>query len=99
MIKAPIIIINYNILELTKNTINSAIEKMKDLKYEIILVNNDSIDGSVKFFEKEYKDKIIFIKNSENLGFGIINNKGIEIARGKYIFLLNFDTFDFLKIL
>lgn len=87
-----IIIVNYNTLKLTKNTINSVIEKTKDLNYEIILVDNASTDGSVEFFEKEYKDKIIFIKNDKNIGFGRANNKGIEIAKGKYVFLLNSDT-------
>lgn len=87
-----VIIVNYNTLELTKNTINSILEKTKNLNYEIILVDNASTDGSVEFFEKEYKNKIIFIKNNENLGFGRANNKGIEIARGKYVFLLNSDT-------
>lgn len=87
-----VIIVNYNTLKLTKNTIDSVIEKTKNLKYEIILVDNASIDGSTEFFEKSYKNKIIFIKNKENLGFGRANNKGIEIAKGKYIFLLNSDT-------
>lgn len=87
-----VIIVNYNTLELTKNTINSVIEKTKELNYEIILVDNASTDGSIEFFEKEYKNKIIIIRNSENLGFGRANNKGIEIARGKYVFLLNSDT-------
>lgn len=87
-----VIIVNYNTLELTKNTIDSVIEKTKDLTYEIILVDNASTDGSVEFFEKKYKDKIIFVKNNENLGFGRANNKGIEIAKGKYVFLLNSDT-------
>lgn len=87
-----VIMVNYNTLELTKNTINSVIEKTKDLTYEIILVDNASTDGSVEFFEKKYIDKIIFIKNDENLGFGKANNKGIEKAKGKYVFLLNSDT-------
>ena len=87
-----IIIVNYNTLELTKNTINSVIEKTKNLDYEIILVDNASTDGSADFFEKKYKDKIIFIKSNENLGFGRANNKGIKIAKGKYVFLLNSDT-------
>ena len=87
-----IIIVNYNTLELTKNTIDSVNEKTKDLNYEIILVDNASTDGSVEFFEKEYKNKIIFIKNDENLGFGRANNRGIKIAKGKYVFLLNSDT-------
>ena len=87
-----VIIVNYNTLELTKNTINSIIEKTEGLDYEIILVDNASTDGSIDFFEKEYKNKIIFIKNNENLGFGRANNKGIEISKGKYVFLLNSDT-------
>lgn len=87
-----VIIVNYNTLELTKNTIDSVVEKTKDLSYEIILVDNASTDGSAEFFEKEYKNKITFIKNNENLGFGRANNKGIEIAKGKYVFLLNSDT-------
>ena len=91
-IDVSIIIVNYNTLELTKNTINSVIEKTRDLNYEIILVDNASTDGSIEFFRKEYKDKIIFLRNKENLGFGRANNKGIKISKGKYIFLLNSDT-------
>ncbi len=87
-----IIIINYNTLELTKNTINSVIEKTQGIKYEIILVDNASADGSIEYFEEKYRNKIIFLKNRENLGFGRANNKGIEIAKGKYVFLLNSDT-------
>lgn len=103
-----IIIVNYNTLELTKNTIDSVIEKTTGIKYEIILVDNASTDGSIEYFEKNYKDKIIFLKNKENLGFGRANNKGIEIAKGKFIFLLNSDTllinnaikilFDYMKL-
>lgn len=87
-----IIIVNYNTLELTKNTINSVIEKTQGIKYEIILVDNASTDGSIEYFKEKYKGKIIFLKNKENLGFGRANNKGIEIAKGKYVFLLNSDT-------
>lgn len=87
-----VIIVNYNTLELTKNTIESVIEKTQKIEYEIILVDNASTDGSVEFFETKYREKIIFIKNDKNLGFGRANNKGIKIAKGKYIFLLNSDT-------
>lgn len=87
-----VIIVNYNTLELTKNTIESVFKKTEGLNYEVILVDNASTDGSVEYFENNYKEKIIFIQNRENLGFGKANNKGIEIAKGKYIFLLNSDT-------
>ena len=87
-----VIIVNYNTMDLTKETIDSIIYKTKGIEYEIILVDNASTDGSIEFFTKNYKNRIIFIKNEENLGFGKANNKGIEVAKGKYIFLLNSDT-------
>lgn len=91
-INVSVIMVNYNTLKLTKEAIDSVIQKTENLSYEIILIDNASSDGSVEFFEKEYKDKIIFIKNNKNIGFGRANNKGINIARGKYVFLLNTDT-------
>lgn len=107
--EVSIIIVNYNTLELTKNTIKSIIEKTKDISYEIILVDNNSNDSSKDFFSsKSYESKINFIKSNKNLGFGKANNLGINIAKGKYIFLLNSDTllinnaikilFDFMEI-
>lgn len=65
-----------------------------DNPIEIIIVDNGSTDGSVKYLKdlkiKNYKLKIIY--NSDNLGFGKANNQGIKIAQGKYIMLLNSDT-------
>lgn len=88
-----IIIVNYNTLELTKNTIQSILDKTKEINYEIILIDNDSNDGSKEFFStSNYKKVIKFIKSNQNLGFGKANNLGINIAKGKYIFLLNSDT-------
>lgn len=91
--QVSIIIVNYNTLELTKNTIESVLEKTQKITYEIILVDNNSSDGSRKFFSSEYYSKEIkFIQSEVNLGFGKANNLGINLAKGKYIFLLNSDT-------
>lgn len=89
-----IIIVNYNTLNLTKNTINSIFEKTQNLDYEIILIDNDSKDGSKKFFKNEYgnRENIKFIESDSNLGFGKANNLGLKSATGKYIFFLNSDT-------
>lgn len=92
MIDVSVIIVNYNTLELTRNTIDSVIMKTFNLNYEIILIDNNSEDGSKEFFEENYKDKIIFIKNTQNIGFGRANNKASKIAKGKYLFFLNSDT-------
>lgn len=89
-IDVSIIIINYNTLTLTQNSINSIIENTKGINYEIILVDNASIDGSRDVFSKD--SRIIFVKSDSNLGFGRANNLGYSFAKGKFILLLNSDT-------
>lgn len=86
-----VIIVNYNTKQLTKACINSIIEKTTEVTYEIILVDNASTDGSVEMFSKD--TNIRFFPQSQNLGFGKANNVGIQAANGKYVFLLNSDTY------
>ena len=85
-----IIIVNYNTRQMTQDCIDSLKRHTTDVKYEIILVDNASKDGSVEFFSKE--NDIIFVPCKENLGFGRANNAGAQYASGKYLFLLNSDT-------
>lgn len=86
-----IILVNYNTCELTMQCIDSVVEKTSDsLKYEIILVDNDSKDGSQELFAKD--DRIVYIQSGANLGFGKANNLGVEHAKGDYLLLLNTDT-------
>jgi GT2 family glycosyltransferase len=86
-----IIIINYNTFELTCNCIQSIYEKTKDLTFEIILVDNASVECNVDIFLYKFP-QIVLIKLNENLGFAKGNNKGIERAKSKVILLLNSDT-------
>ena len=85
-----IIIVNYNTLELTKACIESIRYHTKDIEYEIIVVDNASTDGSIKFFSM-MKD-IAFIESGDNLGFGRANNLGLEHSSGRYVLMLNSDT-------
>lgn len=85
-----IIIVNYNTLQITSQCIESVTEKTQGLEYEIILVDNASTDGSREAFSKDRR--ITYIYNERNGGFGYANNRGMEIAKGKYFFLLNSDT-------
>jgi GT2 family glycosyltransferase len=85
-----IIIVNYNTKTITNNCIESVKKFTEGISYEIILVDNASSDDSVAFFN-EMKD-IIFIRSSENIGFGRANNLGAEQAKGEFLFLLNSDT-------
>ena len=87
-----IIIVNYNTKEITKNTIQSVINKTKYIDYEIIVVDNNSQDGSVEELRNIFQNKIKIIESGKNLGFGKANNFAIKQAKGKYVFLLNSDT-------
>jgi GT2 family glycosyltransferase len=66
--------------------------------YEIIFVDNGSVDGSDKLFKKlakKYKKSKIkrlkIIKLENNVGYSKANNIGVKEARGKYIVLLSND--------
>jgi GT2 family glycosyltransferase len=81
-----IIIVSFNTKKILKDCIKSVIKTTKKIKYEIIVVDNDSKDGSMKLLRtlaKKYPIRIIANKN--NAGFGVANNQGTKIAKGKYI--------------
>lgn len=88
-----IIIISYNTAKLTLDCIKSIFldKGLKEIPFEIIVVDNNSHDESVQELKK-LKDKITLIENKDNTGFGKANNQGVKIAKGNYILLLNSDT-------
>lgn len=95
--KLSIIIVNYNTYRLTKQTIESVVGRLHPFRYEIILVDNASADGSIQALQEDFRGLIeedilkVFI-NEENLGFSKANNIGMRVAKGEYILLLNSDT-------
>lgn len=86
--KLSIIILNYNTHSLVSDLIATIKTKTK---HEIIIVDNNSSDNSVKQLTKKHP-QIKLIANPKNLGFATGNNVGIKSATGKYILLLNSDT-------
>lgn len=86
-----IIIVNYNTKTLTQQCIDSVFEKTSGIKFEIVLVDNASTDGSKEQFEND--GRITYIYSDKNLGFGRANNLGYAHAQGEYLFLLNSDTY------
>lgn len=85
-----IIIVNYNTRKLTQECIDSIFQYTEGVIFEVIVVDNASTDDSKAYFEKD--NRIRYIYNTENLGFGRANNIGYQYATGKYLFLLNSDT-------
>ena len=86
-----IIIASYNTREVTRNCLLSVYQNHPKQPFEVIVVDNNSSDGSCKAIERDFPE-VILIKNSENAGFAVANNQGIEISNGEYVLLLNPDT-------
>lgn len=108
-----IIIINYNTKVITYNCLKSVVTSLelhnslvktskstseRPLEVEIIVLDNNSTDGSKRMLEKFQtllqNDEHIFLHlifSHENLGFGAGNNRAVESAIGETILLLNSD--------
>ena len=86
-----IIIVNYNTRDLLKNCLISIYKHTTEINFEVIVSDNGSVDGSIEMLKQEFP-QVVLIENNANLGFGTANNRGLAVAKGKYIFYLNSDT-------
>lgn len=93
MIKTSIIIPIYNVEKYLQKCLDSVINQtLKDI--EIICINDESPDNCDKILaEYSQKDSRIIVLNQKNSGQGSARNRGLEIAKGKYIQFLDSDDF------
>ena len=89
--KLSIIIVNYNVKFFLEHCLLSVLKACKGLTTEIIVVDNNSTDGSKEYLTPKFPF-VKFIWNSINLGFGKANNSAVLIAQGDYVLFLNPDT-------
>lgn len=85
-----IIVVNYNTLSTTAACIERVFSLTKGIRFELLLVDNASTDGSRDYFAADKRIKYIY--NSENIGFGLANNLALQQAQGRNILFLNPDT-------
>ena len=86
------IILNYKSKGLLRNCLRSIMElDWSGLRYEIIVVDNDSRDGVKETLGQNFAG-VILIESPKNLGMGAGNNLGVKQARGEYLVVLNPDT-------
>ena len=91
--KVFIIVLTYNNYEDTRECLDS-IAKLDYHPREVVVVDNNSLDGSLEKLKRDHPD-LIYIENAANLGFSGGNNAGIRYAleRGAdLVWLLNNDT-------
>ena len=102
-IDVSIVICSYNTKNLLKRLLESIFSYLKNVKYEVIVVDDASSDASVTMIKKFFPS-VTIIQNTQNMGYTKSCNKGTVVSKGQYILQLNSDTFfekktDFKKII
>ncbi|CAN5826662.1 glycosyltransferase family 2 protein [soil metagenome] len=90
-LQLSVIIVNYNVKYFLEQCLRSVVSACYNLTVEIIVIDNNSSDGSEQYFNAKF-DKVTFIWNKENIGFGRANNLALKLATGDHILFLNPDT-------
>lgn len=92
--RISIVVLTYNNLDINKMCINSILSKTAYPNYELIIVDNNSQDGTREYLKELQKTnpEIKIILNESNMGFAAGNNVGIKESSGDYVVLLNNDT-------
>jgi GT2 family glycosyltransferase len=92
MVDIGIVIVNYNVRHFLVQCLESIRKsRTEDLKTEVWVVDNASVDGAIPLLKKDFPE-VRLIENTENVGFSKANNQAIQQLKAKYILLLNPDT-------
>jgi hypothetical protein len=91
ILELSVVIVNYNVKDFLEQTLVSVTKALHGIRSEVIVVDNNSDDGSVAHIRPRFPE-IEIIANDENLGFAKACNQGLRIARGRFLLLLNPDV-------
>ncbi|MGE3979687.1 MAG: glycosyltransferase family 2 protein, partial [Nitrospira sp.] len=86
-----IAIVSYNTRGLMLECLRSVFESTLAVRFEVIVVDNDSKDGTVEAIRTSYPTVRIIV-NHENRGFSKGVNQALEVGTGRYLLMLNSDT-------
>lgn len=92
-----IIIVSFNTVKVTSRclkSLRSNFSKYRGVSYEVIVVDNGSVDGSVAMLREESKKwpNLMVVVSKKNVGYGKGNNMGVAKSKGNYILYLNSDA-------
>ena len=85
-----VIIVNWNTRDLLRSCLRHLAAGVEGIDHEVIVVDNDSEDGSVAMLREEFPE-VQVIENERNVGFARANNQAFEVATGRRLLLLNSD--------
>ena len=86
-----VVIVNWNLRDLLRRCLESVRRNSGGLAVEIVVVDNDSSDGSARMVADEFPEAVVIV-NRENAGFGRASNQGMKASHGRYLLLLNNDA-------
>ena len=86
-----IIIVNWNSADYLRKCLRSIHETVKNLNYEVNVIDNASYDGADAIIAQEFPS-VRFIQSSKNLGFARANNEAFKASSGQSVVFLNPDT-------
>jgi len=85
-VRISVVVVSYNTRDLLRACLQSI-----ETHHETIVVDNASADGSANMVAAEFPH-VVLIRSDRNLGFGAANNRGMDVARGQFVLLLNSDA-------
>lgn len=86
-----VIIVSWNVRNLLRDCLQSIFTSAQDIVFEVIVVDNNSSDGTVSMVERDWP-LVKLIANPINRGFAQACQQGVSQAQGKYFLFLNDDT-------
>lgn len=92
--KLSIVITAYNVAEYIKQCVESVFaQNMGENELEVIVVEDKATDNTSEILESFKRDDLIIHHNNTNIGAGLSRRKGIELATGDYVMLLDGDDY------
>ena len=86
-----ICIVSYKVRDVLEKCLNSIYGNTKKMGFEVIVVDNNSGDGTWELVKDGFPD-VRLVVNMQNLGFARAANMAIQASKGRYLLLLNPDT-------
>jgi GT2 family glycosyltransferase len=90
-IQVSIIIVNWHSTHYLKECLQSIYQRIKEVEFEVIVIDNASFDGSADLIRRMFP-QVIFIQNDLNVGFANANNIAVRQSTGPTVLFLNPDT-------
>ncbi len=89
-IDVSLVIISWRMKEMLRELLRSVVNMTTGITYEVIVIDNDSRDGTAEMISAEFPH-FILVRNTENRGVAPARNQGFRISRGRYVVTLDAD--------